>query len=304
MTRAASRRITIGYRSMARSWFDLGVRAVAALRPDLPAGYVCPLCTGLHPEAEIDQLTLEHVPPGSMDGREMVLTCRGCNVDEGSKSDMHARYREDHFDFAQHTMTQRAPAKMTIGRTTLNAEMISSAEGIAIFGIPEQNHPETPARVGSALEQQGATAAFQLSLTRSRFEGRSANISMLRAAYLAAFALFGYTYAMDPRLDAVREQIRHPAQWALGTASIVEPHANRAARRIVVVLEPAELQSVAVTMGRHTIFLPSIWSTSNIYDVLSARARSESRLTDDIRGKVGPWPRRPMHVLDFEPSQR
>src|SRR5438105_619433 len=55
MPRSASRRET------KRRWFDFGARAVAALRPDLPAGYICPLCTALFDD--IDALTLEDVPP-------------------------------------------------------------------------------------------------------------------------------------------------------------------------------------------------------------------------------------------------
>ena len=47
--------------------------------------YCCPICGGFK---SIDELTLEHVPPKSMGGKEIILTCKACNNEAGSNIDL------------------------------------------------------------------------------------------------------------------------------------------------------------------------------------------------------------------------
>lgn len=292
--------MTASDRARPRSWFDIGAGAVAALRPDLPSGYVCPLCTLVIPESDIDLLTLEHVPPRSMGGKEMVLTCRPCNVIAGAEVDTHAKYRENHLDFAHGTMSDEMAATLTVGGVSANVRIISTPEGIAVFGLPDQNDPELQARWEAALAEKLATARVTISLKGARFEPGPANVSMLRAAYLASHSLFGYSYSMHPRFDAVREQIRRPGDRVLGVTAVIDGAADPSTRLMMVVMDPIDLQSVVVTMGRHSVFLPSLWSDVDIYARLARGAAEEPRFLADLVGKRGPWPQRPMHVLDLD----
>ena len=62
-----------------REWFELGAASVARERPgmfDQPT-YPCPIClTPFTIEALADKrLSAEHVPPKSVGGHELVLTC-------------------------------------------------------------------------------------------------------------------------------------------------------------------------------------------------------------------------------------
>jgi hypothetical protein len=69
-------------------WFEAGAEAFSKSLPNLlrntfpdggPPVYVCPLC--LHAFAiealRTGELTTEHVPPKSLNGREYLLTCLG-----------------------------------------------------------------------------------------------------------------------------------------------------------------------------------------------------------------------------------
>jgi len=82
-----------------REWFDLGAESFARVRPGLydHPTYPCPIClTTFTIEAlALKQLSAEHVPPASLGGREMLLTCRSCNNSSGTKLDAHARIKED-----------------------------------------------------------------------------------------------------------------------------------------------------------------------------------------------------------------
>ena len=78
---------------MSGAGFSLGAEAVSRRRPDLPNGYACPICMLIFPQELSGGLTVDHVPPKSIGGRRMVLTCRTCNSVAGSDADAGARAR-------------------------------------------------------------------------------------------------------------------------------------------------------------------------------------------------------------------
>jgi HNH endonuclease len=75
--------------------FRLGAAAVARLSPGRVDQYACPLCRTLWVEDAIDagMVTLEHVPPASMGGKGIVLTCERCNSPAGGTIDAAVRHR-------------------------------------------------------------------------------------------------------------------------------------------------------------------------------------------------------------------
>ena len=64
---------------------DHGIRCV--LEPEPPPGYVCPICLRLVDETALEtgDLTEEHVPPKSVGGSVLVLTCRDRNASAGAR---------------------------------------------------------------------------------------------------------------------------------------------------------------------------------------------------------------------------
>src|ERR687892_136380 len=85
--------VSIGPRS--RAWFDQGCDAFKGTFPEIAKRvsadrfYVCPVC--LHAFGEealaLRFLTREDVPPKSMGGRRLALTCRRCNSEGGHEVD-------------------------------------------------------------------------------------------------------------------------------------------------------------------------------------------------------------------------
>ena len=60
--------------------------------PEIKGGYACPTCCEVFFEKDLSPqlplyLTLEHVPPESMGGKGMTLTCNKCNSKSGSDLD-------------------------------------------------------------------------------------------------------------------------------------------------------------------------------------------------------------------------
>src|SRR5688572_2826829 len=66
-----------------RTWFDQGVAALARVRQEFDGYYACPLCLVGFDAGELSRLTREHVPPRSLGGKHLVLTCDDCNHRRG-----------------------------------------------------------------------------------------------------------------------------------------------------------------------------------------------------------------------------
>jgi hypothetical protein len=118
------------------SWFRSGVHAINCLIDDFGDQYVCPLClrpfdhTALHTE-----LTIEHVPPESLGGKELVLTCRDCNSHAGHTIDAHARRQDVALGFLTGSARGTAPVTIIRNGVPLRANMTYGDGAIAVEGV-------------------------------------------------------------------------------------------------------------------------------------------------------------------------
>ena len=92
-------------------------------------------------------------------------------------------------------------------------------------------------------------------LTR-RVQVVRARLSWVRAAYLAAFAALGWRYICMPYLAPLRTQLADQDAMLFPSVALFDPGAAPESRDLVVVQEPHELRSLAVVLGRYTVFCP------------------------------------------------
>jgi hypothetical protein len=133
-----------------------------------------------------------------------------------------------------------------------------------------------------------------------RVSPTAARLSWVRAAYLAAFAAFGWRYAFLACLNPLRAQFAAPTERILPPIAFFDPDGPRERRQLLVVQEPTQMRSLAVVLGRHTVFLP--WVTEpKPFDELAATLQWYSALPGPQRECVRkhvPWPTEPRYALD------
>lgn len=291
-----------------KAWFEFGTRAVAQALPEAPLGYRCPLCvsTGrvfVREDLEKGNLTVDHVPPAKLGGRELVLTCRDCNSIAGHQVDQAMLAMERLLDFGLGTLSASTPVRVRLGEHVLRANLVANGDGMSIIGVPAANPPEISQRLGDEFErlcEGGEPTDFTVNMTfEQRFNYRMALVGWLRAAYLAAFAALGYRYIFHPKLRLVRQQLASPSAVLIENFSVTVPDASVTTRRMVVVREPNAFRSVLVQMGRHVVFLPALDDDYDVYQYLLADAERNRRLSVTFRGGEIPWPRKPEYALDL-----
>jgi hypothetical protein len=291
---------------VSRGWFDRGTAALARVRPEARGYYACPLCLIGFDASELDRLTVEHVPPHSMGGTRTVLTCDNCNHKQGgSKVDAELSKFVEYKRFLQRRPGSTRKAKVKIGGTTANVIVgWKHSEGGAALEItnwPKLNSPTVSSSVTSTLEsgvETGVMDGFTLEL--SAHKSGWPEIGLLRAAYLVAFAKFGYRFIAREVYDDVRRQIDEPQVQVLQGFHFLAPSDQEGVTTIALITAPAWAQAFMVQFGRHRIFLP-IWDDDDLYNRMG-QARAEKRKSD-FQGRLLAWPRKPEYMFDLWPAE-
>jgi len=285
-------------------WFDDGalmLRRVLVAQgradalPETGDFYACPCCLKAYPREAVAarMLTDEHVPPGLLGGRRLVLTCEPCNSGAGHEFDAHAVNRARAEDFMQGKFgEQDFPVTVHADGVPLRGKARWTEAGIQMVGVDEQNDPKQRAAHMAALDAYAEskdpkpTVSFTVHL--KPYDDARARYSRIRAAYLAAFAGLGYSYILRNVMKPVRDQLANPDVKSLPTYMYRDPNNPPDARHILLVDDPDELRCVAVIMGEHAVFLPGLFeplSWESRVGALAERRQDGDRLLVNLNGK-------------------
>jgi 5-methylcytosine-specific restriction endonuclease McrA len=276
--------------------FRKGVEAWRQVSGETGEIYRCPLCGDDFVRSDLGEvLTLEHVPPKSVGGNRLVLTCKSCNNRTGHALEGHVHQREEQFRLGT-ALTGSPPnfsgrAKFGAGDQTLNVDLHAGTCGIFLTG--SGNSPDAIRRwteqMDSYVDDPAAWAAatFSFGLARAHDE-RLARIGDLKAGYLIAFAALGYRYAFTESLRQVREQILNPDREIISKFSLSNRIPEGLPKRIIVADEPVTM--LVVQMRRSAIILPWPRSPDDPYTVLAERFANGELVTFNGRYEVA-WPK-------------
>lgn len=281
-------------------FFRKGVAALERLNAKPEGTYACPICQNAFTAGALDngQLTLEHVPPKSVGGQEIMLTCSKCNKKAGHAVDSHVKRREDIRDFSRRQLERplRAQIKFPGMENPANVK-VSGAGGYFITGLPDNNNPEDQKKFEEVLERLSAKGGwdgvkFEITLQQA-VDMRKARVGDLRTAYLVAFAVFGYRFALSPALDSVRKQLMNVEKKLLENFHWALYDREAEGRHMFIMDEP--VVSVCVQLDRTVVFLPGRSSDEYFYSELPEKMTGSGNVT--LR-KVR-WPTEMRLALDF-----
>ncbi len=290
-------------------WFDRGAYAYQQARPGSPAVYCCPLCLRHYDKPDSAILTLEDVPPLSVGGRPLVLTCKECNNEHGSKIDFHAAAGKKLQDWTRGDGALNV--RVSSEGAEIGAVLRKSADGFDLAGVPEQSNPADHAQFFGRLAKMHAEQEATGKLPEWEFTVkinykhslRKEELSWLRAAYLTAFASMGYTYILRTALDPIRAQLAMPERRIIPILTLEWPVAGDDRERdLAIIFEPADRRAVTVRFGARTFLLPDLIAAPDFYDRMSASIAA-SPTCKPVMLQLA-WPTEPVFFLDFEPTLR
>lgn len=287
-----------------RRWFQLGVDALDFAFDVLPDDgspepyYVCPLCWLLFDETELDPpepgLTVEDVPPSSVGGAPMVLTCKRCNNDDGSKVDADAGR---HAELRQ--MLDGEGGSVTVkvgGGVTAELKLGSESELLYSF-VQKRSDPVVYNPLMEHVAEWGTESLaqhFNVEPRLGSYSPADASLSYLRAAYLVVFARYGYSAVLADAFRPLRRALKELDPGIVPNAPALKPIPGYAQTWFSG--EHDELGSVlVVSFERCAVVLPDPLEHDESWWQIAPTPQSSFDLKTLI-----PWPSQPEHLLDLE----
>jgi hypothetical protein len=262
-----------------------------------PYAYGCPLCLRLFPRDQIDHLSLDHVPPEKLGGKLKVLTCKECNHKAGAELDSHASGVEHFRRVLSGEAYPRMQARFKFDDVIATMELRSDrARCVEILGLPKCNPPGVLDKVTAVFKEHvraGTAPSVEFTMPKLRRSEQRAKVSYLRAGYLAAFAVFGYTAIAPQSFDPVRQQIREPDVEHL--RFFFRRRDDHHSYWVAVVEEPSWHVSILVLMGNFQITLP-LSGDAGLYERIAEKAAIGTQVK--LQCRRFDWPRRPLYLRD------
>lgn len=180
--------------------------------------YICPICDREFTRADLDttlpnHLTLEDTPPKSLGGKPIVLTCKECNNTCGTQVDVHLvnamkRYELKNFRVGS---VQQMFVEKNGRKIKAIVEGLGNGE-LKVNYLKKNNDPKllqefVDVDLQASKEKSLLFVPVPLKILTERVE-----IALLKSAYIAAFARYGYLFILDPMYNDIRRQIRFPDQ--------------------------------------------------------------------------------------------
>ena len=296
----------IGNKEKRLKIFRYGSAGIAKYTGGDSSLYYCPICGAGYPESSaitgID-LTLEDVPPKSVGGKPILLTCRKCNSSAGHKIDVCTASKRK---FEKFERVLCGHEKTTITSVTLsmaNVDIVTSIcteRGFDVMPVPNANSPTAMENYKEHLRNLAANNAkgfeFKLSMTQ-KYDHRFYKLSQLKSAFLLMFSWLGYRYAFDSCLELVRRQIREPEKDILGTRFWIEGNESTPSKKVMFLRNP--LPAFLVSFDRFAIVLPSLESPADIYNTLPSYWKKGQRVNIEAQVLLDTWPDRLQMKLDY-----
>jgi len=138
---------------------------------------------------------------------------------------------------------------------------------------------------------------FKVNFIRDSFSTQRAVINLLRAAYLAAFSVFGYRYILGEALGIVRSQIRNPDEKIIPVFRSTNEAKDPRKKLIAFINEPPLHSGLMVQLGRDTFHLPFNPDDTTFYSHLEDTIKEHPSIT--MKATVLDWPTQPEYRRDF-----
>ncbi len=245
-----------------------------SFRPDFSNGYICPLCFNVFFEKDLDStlpnhLTFEDIPPASLGGKPLTLTCKKCNSTSGHELDAHLLNNLLQTDAKMFLPYSKAETTFELRGNKVNGIIEVDEKGVLKFDLQSQrsnpNQSEqfmkdmfSPKTIYNPIfypdklfgdKYKSPTFRMQLKKTSSE---RRAEVALLRIGYLLAYATLGNGFYINGGLYKVREQIQHPDKEILPKVFWLKYDFPKENEGVNIISLPKELQCFLVVFNLKT----------------------------------------------------
>ena len=275
-------------------------RIVASNEPaNVQNVFICPICLEVIDLSKFSEndfnniISLEDVPPKSMGGKPILITCKQCNNICGHEIDVYLlnelKYRAE----MQLPSSVSKKAKLTLGDNVLNATFKIKDDKNIVLELTQKNDPKKVKTHFEDIKKSGVNWKLnaQIILSDVKRNPTAANIALLKSAYLLAFQRLGYRYILNEELQIVRNQILNPkesliSRFIVGDERYIKDENKDGVYRayyneteILLVIFSFNLNDVKC---RRAIALPPINKNIDIYETINKQTDFKISILEEV----------------------
>ncbi len=186
--------------------------------------YICPLCLRGYTKVALDQnfhnpLTIEDVPPKSLGGKPLLLTCKECNSKGGYLLDSALN---------QHLQSQwfliLSPGAKVVGKVSVNK--LGAVNSTIKFGEKREIFFQVDGKnymVKKHIQElQSSESGGDINFTVKIPNPTRATVAILKIGFLLSFNYLGNLMLLSPNIEKIVRQINHPDQKILPHTSVTK----------------------------------------------------------------------------------
>lgn len=245
-----------------------------SFQPDFSEGYICPLCLEVFFEKDLDNslhnyLTLEDIPPKSLGGKPLTLTCKKCNSTSGYQLDAHLLDILLDTDAKLFLPNSKAETIFELNGNKMNGAIKVDKKGTLTLDLQhKRSNPQQtkkfledmfpPRTIYSPIfypdkvfDNDYKSPNFQMKFKNVSNE-RRAEIALLRIGYLIAFATLGNGFLINSGLYKVRKQILNPDEDILPRAFWLKYDFPKETEGVNILTLPKEMQCFLIIFNLKT----------------------------------------------------
>ena len=187
--------------------------------------FICPLCMNIINVEDKGRITLEDVPPESVGGHPVLVTCSKCNNSLGGRIDNYLYnellivYLLSHPENHSFKTVFNVNGKKIKGRLRIETKEGYRFLHCTIDGNDRGNYPSFTSEIENHWD--GCQIEMTSLITDVKRNDEFSNAAKLKSAYLLAFSKLGYMYILSDNLDLVRQQIQNPDDDILCNSYII-----------------------------------------------------------------------------------
>lgn len=186
--------------------------------------YICPLCLRGYLKIALSQnvpnpLTLEDVPPKSLGGKPLILTCKECNNRSGMVLDSVLKKHLQSSRFFKLSPGSVMDGKVSVNNQGhVNTRIRIGAEKGFFFNVDPSNYLVKKHINELHSNESGCKIDFSVKIPNRR----NVAAALLRVGYLIAFNYLGNLILLSPNIVKVTEQIRYPERKILPHSGVIQ----------------------------------------------------------------------------------
>lgn len=221
--------------------------------------YLCPLCLEKYIVLHGNDLnlntefSLDHIPPKSIGGTLMLITCKKCNNDAG-KYEAELEFKLNYGSFCErHIDSEIGNTKFKISGVEGNYKSFLkvSEDGMPIIHFPT-NAKETP-YLNNWLNNLDNMDNWSVTFTIPTPNDKNTVKALLKSAYLISFFYWGYEFAYSKNGDFIRKVLNDKEEYPMNNPVIwCNKHSLKSETDlpfgIGIIESPVELQSYYVNI--------------------------------------------------------